>query len=53
MTDHRLYQLRGVEQRYAGRLVLSIAELDIIEAETLALVGPFESDAPFARALGL
>ncbi len=35
-----IYRLRDVQQSYDGRLVLSIADLDIYHGEILALVGP-------------
>lgn len=35
-----IYSLRGVQQAYAGRVVLDIAELDVRQGEVLAVVGP-------------
>jgi tungstate transport system ATP-binding protein len=35
-----MYELRGVIKSYDGRTVLRIAELDILQGEVLALVGP-------------
>jgi tungstate transport system ATP-binding protein len=35
-----IYRLRGLRKSYAGREVLSVAELDIRRGETLAIVGP-------------
>ena len=38
--EKAIYQLRGVRKSYDGRAVLDIGELDLLEKQTCALVGP-------------